>query len=259
MTEKPRVTRPTLERSAPLRTWSTLFAGADSAQPNGGASATGEAGAFGDVVSRSVDLGYRVVDEYIRQAQKTAQRLNDRTYGTEAMTGDLQDLAMRMTQYASDLAAVWIQLVQLGTTGRPGPSPAPPGETASPDVDVAPAQGCGATTGSPEIPSPPPATARVRIEVGATQPTEVAVDIRPDAIGRALIVHDLRTADGRTPRIRAVQFEPATADTPACVRIRVPPRHPPGVYNGMVIDERTSRPAGTVSVTIIGRRPRSRR
>ena len=56
--------------------------------------------------------------------------------------------------------------------------------------------------------------------------------------------------DPDKPRLGEVSFEPGSDDAAACLRIHVPAGHPPGVYNGLLIEEATSRPAGTVSVSI---------
>ena len=256
MSSDDRVKRPQLERNEAIRNWSTLFKrpvadGASTADPESAAPGGSEHVSLNDVVARSVDLGYRVVDEYIRQGQKAAQRINQRSYGAQTMAGDVQDLAMRMTQYASDFAAVWLQLVQLAAAGNGapgGPRARDGAERAAPEATAAaidPAVGPSARGEA----SPPEAT-RVRIEVRSAQPTEVAVDIRPDAARRPLIVHALRAVDPDTPRLNDVSFEPGSDDTPACLRIRVPAGQVPGIYSGLMIDEGTSRPVGTVSVTI---------
>src|SRR4029453_18205911 len=63
-----RVKRPRLDRTRPMRSWSTLLgvpAGTNrtSPAPEGRPQA-------GDVIARSVELGYRVVDDYIREGRK---------------------------------------------------------------------------------------------------------------------------------------------------------------------------------------------
>jgi hypothetical protein len=219
-----RVKRPVLERTQPVRSWSTLFS---APQPDG---------SLNDVVSRSVDLGYRVVDEYIRQGQKAAQRLNDRSYGAQAMAGDAQELAMRMLQYASDFAAVWLEFVQLAAAGN-----AAPGSTATEN---------GAPPAKPEPDTETPADARVRIQVLSTQPNEVSLDIRPDATRLPAVVHALRAVDPDKPRLTDVSFRPPSGEEPACLRIVVPPGQPAGIYSGLIVAEETSRPVGSVSVRI---------
>src|SRR5438477_448898 len=75
-----------------------------------------------------------------------------------------------------------------------------------------------------------------------------SVDLGPDAAGRRLVVHGLRAVDPAKPRLADVSIV-ADGDQ-VTVRVRVPPDVPAAVYNGLIVDEETSRPAGTVSVRI---------
>ena len=252
MSANDRIKRPPLDRLQAIRNWSTLFTGAvpsgDAAGSEAGAPERSESAPLNDVIARSVDLGYRVVDEYVRQGQKAAQRLNQRSYGAQTMAGDVQDLAMRLTQYASDFVGVWLQLVQLAAAGA---SAAP--KTAEPAVPDAPETRPGDAA---DAPAPSQSTGdqatRVRIAVRSAQPVDVTVDIRPESARRAVIVHALRSADPDAPRLDDVRFEPGSDDVAACLSVHVPAGYPPGVYSGLMIDEQTSRPVGTVSVTIAG-------
>jgi hypothetical protein len=261
-TDRPK--RPPPQRTQPIRSWSTLFAvptsDGDAATPDAEAREADigptepQATGLNDVVSRSVDLGYRVIDEYIRQGQKAAQRLNDRSYGTQAMAGDLQDLAMRMTQYASDFAAVWVEFIQRAA-GQNGAAPAPAGgytgpadmAATSPTPATAPA---AAAPGVSAVVSPPSDPTRVRIEILATQPTEVSLDLRPGAAQASLLVHALRAPEADKPRLTEVSVERGVDGEPPRLRIRVPPNQPPGIYSGLIIDASTSLPAGSVTVRI---------
>ena len=151
---------------------------------------------------------------------------------------DFQDLTARMTRYASDLMDVWFQLIELAAAGRapmapPGTGNAQPTETAAGAVE----------------PATPPAT-RVSVEVTSVQPVEVSVDVRPGSAALPLIVHALRAAEADKPRLGDVTLEPAAEPGTLRLRVRIPPDQPPGVYNGLVIDQQTSRPAGTVSVRV---------
>ena len=90
MSSDARIKRPTLERTQPIRQWSTLFEAAGSSaspsDPAQGAEPRREGGsALGDVVSRSVDLGYRVVDEYLRRGQAAAKRVGERSYDVQGI------------------------------------------------------------------------------------------------------------------------------------------------------------------------------
>jgi hypothetical protein len=254
MSANDRIKRPPLDRLQAIRNWSTLFTGAVAAGDDAGAdSGTAErstSAPLNDVIARSVDLGYRVVDEYVRQGQKAAQRLNQRSYGAQTMAGDVQDLAMRLTQYASDFAGVWLQLVQLAAVGTGTPAaPKTPEQGGPLGPDARAADAADAPLASQSTRGAAEAT-RVRIEVRSAQPVDVTVDIRPEAARRALIVHALRSVDPDAARLDDVCFEAGSDEVAARLRVHVPAGHAPGIYSGLLIDEQTSRPVGTVSVTI---------
>ena len=224
-----RIRRPPLDRTEPIRAWSALFG-------------SGPGGSLNDVVSRSVELGYRVIDEYIRQGQRVAERFNDRSYGPETVTGDIQELGARMAQYASDFFGLWLDFVQVVMSGGTlrETSAAEDGARARPA-----APGNGAARRTPEAPAP----TRVRIEVVSLRPAEVSLDLRPEAAGRPLVAQGLRAVDPAKPKLDDVALE-AGPGGELLVRIRVPGDAPPGTYNGVVVDAETSRPLGTLSVRV---------
>jgi hypothetical protein len=205
--------------------------------PDGGAT-------LNDVVLRSVDLGYRVINEYIRQGEKAAKRLNDRTYGMQSMGGDFQDMAAQMARFTSDATALWLDAFQAVSRGGWFMPAAGAGTAATPKARAPqPAMEPGPQTGSEP--------ARVRLQVVSAIPTEVSFDLQPEAAGRPLIVHSLRAVDPESPRLTEVGFRPATDGESASLHVRVPPGQPPGVYNGLIVDERTSRPVGSLSVRVL--------
>jgi hypothetical protein len=150
-----------------------------------------------------------------------------------------------MAQYASDFLGVWFEMLELATAG----SAARRTEKSNGD----------AASVSPPTPAPAPPRAprepsaertRVRIEVVSAKPAEVSLDLVPDAGRASLVVHALRAVDPEKPRLADVVLERGAGGEPLTLRIRVPADQPPGVYNGLIIDEQTNRPAGTVSVRL---------
>jgi hypothetical protein len=234
-----RVKRPKLARTSANRSVSSLLG----LVTGDAGDASGAGGTFGDVVSRSVDLGYRVVEDYIRQGQKTAERMASRTYGQDAFTGDLQELGMRVMRYASEFMAVWFDFMERAAAGGGMPSPAP-GATSP----AAPEPSSDAPSAAPPREA---ARQRVRVEVTSPWPTEVELDLRPGTVGRPLVLQALRAVEPDKPRIDAVSFDGGAAGGTPTVRIRVPPEQPAGVYNALLIDEQTAAPAGTLSVRIV--------
>jgi len=207
-----------------------------------------------EVVAHSVDLGYRVIDEYIRQGQKAAQRFTDRSFSPDSMTGDAQELGARMAQYASDFTALWMEAMQLGANqfgANVGRWPMSPADA------VSAANGPRPATSKPAPPPPDAAKdadsgrTRVRVAVTSPHPTEVLIDLRPIAAGQRLAVHALRAVAEGKPRLTDVSLEQTSADAPLTLRIRVPARQPAGVYNGLIVDEETGKPMGTVSLQVL--------
>jgi hypothetical protein len=218
--DRDRIRRPPLDRTEPIRAWSGMFGG----------------GPLNDVVSRSVELGYRVVDEYIRQGQKAAGRFGSRALGADTLPSDVQDFGVRMMQYTSDVFGLWFEMMNAMMAPLGAPTRPPPARQNG--------NGHRPVERAPDV----AARTRVRVEVVSTRPAEVAVDLRPDAAGRSLVVHGLRAADATLPRLDDVAI--AADGDGVALRIRVPPDLPAGTYNGLVIDDETSAPVGTVSLRV---------
>lgn len=256
---RPRITRPDPERTLPHRGWANLFGAAG--HGDSGAAAPGRTTAdepagerASDTVSRAVELGYRVIDEYVRQGQKAAQRLSSRSWSPESALRDTQDFTARVTRHASDLAALWLDLLDAANvTGswRTAP-PTAPQEARTTGSDAATANGSDAGAAAPAAAAPVAGRTRIAVEIASERPAEVTVDLRSEDTTRALVVHSLRAVEPEKPRITGVAFAPATAHAPARLVIHVPPGQPAGTYNALVIDEQTSRPAGSVSVRLGG-------
>lgn len=228
--ERPK--RPSLPRTNPIRTWASLFGGPPPAAADGNAPAAGAPVDLGAVIARSVELAYRVMDDYVQQGQRAAERIAGRAYGPDAWVTDAQDVSARVARYASDVMGLWLDAFDGVRTGPPVPSPA-----AAPAVNGA----------RPPEPGGPP---WLVIEVLATQPAAVTLDLRPTAGTGPLIVHALRDAEVEKPPLRDVAVEPATGDGPSRVRVRVPAGQPAGTYHGLIVDEATNRPVGSVSVRL---------
>lgn len=252
MSADERIKRPPLERTAPIRRWPTLFGMPTedaSAEGRGGADRERDLGAdgrprLGDTVQRAVELGYRVFDDQIRKGQEAAARIGRRDYGPAAMQTDLQDLAMRWVQYASDLTGVWLEMMQVAV-GAAAEQPRPRGASSVDSPSVAPMTGkhAPATTSMSE-------PRKLRVRVASSRPTSVLLDVAPEA-QPPFEVLALRTPTGDvlpTPRL-----EP-TEDGSLLVDLAVPNESPAGTYFGVVVRldgvGRAPVAAGTLAVTV---------
>jgi hypothetical protein len=263
MSNDERIRRPKPDRAAPVRNWSTLFEAPSTSEEDTG---TGERASrpersapdFEDAVTRSVELGYRVVDEYIRQGQQAARRISDRSYGWASMANDLPDLAARFGQHASDLIAVWLELMQSAAAGsagrmredaglaaRPGPHPS------APAAGGRAAHVAGTSWESDRGPRSmqSPELTRVQIALDAQQAAEVSLDLRAGIEGRSILVQTLRSASPGKPRLHATMEGP-DADGGPRIRIAIPQHTPEGLYTACILDEETNVPVGTLNVRI---------
>jgi len=237
-----RKTRPALDRTRPDRSWSPLLgAGTDAeAIPDGRKQPR-----LQDAISRSVDVGYRVVDDYIKQGQRAAQRLSEGKLTAEVMASEVQDLSGRIARYASDFFGAWVELLELATAGS------------------AARQAAATTTESPSATSQPPpsrsTSERLQVEVAASRPVEVSLDLRPERVTGTLRPHALRSTDPRKPRLTDLTIHPSDGGGAPVLRIGIPDAQPAGTYEGLLIDEATNRPVGSVRVVLRAAPARARR
>src|SRR4030095_690583 len=96
-----RRTRPSLDRTKPVRSWSAALGTPGIApQPSTAPEEAKPRPRLEDAVSKSVELGYRVVDDYIQQGQRAAQRLSEGKLTAEVLTSEVNDLGGRIARYA---------------------------------------------------------------------------------------------------------------------------------------------------------------
>lgn len=246
MSDGERVKRPRLERSAPIRGWSGLLRapGTDAHGPAGGE----EGPRADDIIVRSVELGYRVIDDYIKRGQTAARRMQHGTYGAGDMARDVQGVASQLVRSATDLAGAWAEFFALTTRDANGAAPrngspvdAAAGDTAtSAPADASPIPAADSVAAAPPL--------RIRLAVAASRPVETALDLRPVPSDHTLVVHALRGPGAA--KISDVRVE--AADGSALIRVGVPADQPAGVYTGLVFDDSTNLPAGEISVVVPG-------
>ena len=285
--------RPPLERDRPIRTWSTLFRppdrvapgsadgrpagdGSSAARPSPGPSLADAVG-FGGPLADTVEKGYRVIDEYIRQGQTFAQGFSPTSWmnpGQQAAPADMQQLAQRVMQYGWDFAGLWFEMwtkMAGSSSGWPAPfgsaAGAPPGAPSGTPPTGWP---FGTPPPGPFGPFPKPSAepvrtqngnatahpqdqvekaARMAVSVASKRPTTTTLDLRPGPT-KSLVVHALRAEGTSAPPIREVTMECSPDQDSVIVKVAVPPDQPAGIYNAMIIDSESNLPRGTLSLTI---------
>lgn len=242
-----RVRRPEPIRTRPARGgWLDLF-GAPGASPRSDSTPPDhdDAQSPGETpLTRAVELGYRVVDDYIRQGQNAARLVAQRAYGPQALQQDAQHLMTRMFEYTSEFSAMWFDFIGTAATGWPAAgvdraasAPAPPPRAAA-----------GDSTSSAATASEKYSTISVYVETD--RPVTLRTGLRPIADGVSLRVQALRAASPDLPLLDDLAVSRAGAGAPVVVRIGIPRDHPPGTYGGVIVDDATNVPVGTIQVRI---------
>jgi hypothetical protein len=255
-----RIKKPELERSRPIRTFDGLFGRSRPQGASGGNASRGDGSPGGSTVTNAVDLGYRIIDEYMRQGQAFARSAWSPGPAGDPLDVEPQQLAERMYQYASDFAGTWVEYVQAMMARAPSPF-APPGPTAPPppganiggfDIghDDSSPQGSVAREPRTDEETGRPTAPRVSIDLASKRRTEITVDLRPGFARTPMFAHDLRARDSSIPRISGIAVNVDPSEDVVTIRIRVPDDQPPAVYSGLLVDEATNLPRGTVSIRI---------
>ncbi len=248
-----RVKRPKLERDRPDRKWPTLFG---AAAGNGAAPAAETASAVGKegeraALSDTVDLGYRVIDDYLKQGRQAAQAFGPSSWMRGAVTGspagsaeEIQQMAQRVMQYGWDFAGMWFEMwSKMGATGA---WPMPPGGRGPGFPGAPPPNGAAAERGSDADASEPET---VVVSVDSLQPTTTSAQLRPGPNGE-LTIHALRADGHDAAPIKKVSIERSEEDGGFLVKVVVPAKQAPGKYSAPIVDTATNLPRGTLLVRV---------
>ncbi len=239
-----RVRREPPERTEPNRNWSTLFRGADARDDamddmnSHGEAETPNKRPVEGVAAEAVVLGYKVIEEQIRQGRKIADQIAGRMSGGDSnKSGDVPPALLdRMMTFYTDLGALWFEMIEsvaaniastdlTGALGVTRPNGRPP------------ANGTGSS---------------LPLEIRSSRPVDVKinVDLGKLAPGGAPTVLELRTLDPHTEAIRDIRFDERNDDWSPILRIRVADDQPAGTYSGVVIDSSTNEPIGTLCLRV---------
>ena len=202
-------------------------------------------------VAHGVELGYRVIDQYVRQGQRAAERLNPRDEGrgrdSDASAGDLRDdleeLAERLLRFTTSLIPQRTEVEGVLAWGRdflrgllsqwaPNLSDDVANDGALPDGDRN------------------PGDSNLSVEVVSSRPIRVTLDLRAHSGRVALMGEGMRAADSGSPPLGDVTFVDADGDDCLVVRIRVADDQPAGTYTGVVTDAQSGEHCGTLSVRV---------
>jgi hypothetical protein len=237
-TKGKRLHRPEPKRTEPIRNPSGYFregtdgfhGKVDESNPNG---STNEA------VNHGVNLGYKVIDEYLKQGQRTAEQIR-KTVEESFSLGDGPDgLVGGLLRLSKDLAEVYLAAMtpiirkanqDATTAGHTTPSSSAAGMHGVKDAGTK--------------------TVAIAVRVDSRRRTKVTVQLYGSTDVRSLTVYPLRTANGNQPALTKVSFAMDEALGVATLDVYIPDKQPIGQYAGVVINQNTQQPTGMVSVHI---------
>jgi hypothetical protein len=246
-----RLKMPQPKRTGPIRSVDGLFGPPRPPSDNGPPQAGSVRESASSTVSRGVELGYRVIGEYMRQGEAFARSNGSRPPEGDPASSDPRKLTERMVEHASELATAWLEFVQTTLVGVPPAGSRGDAGAHDPGAFDLGGPPSPATASSPRtVPQAPSPPRRISIEIASKRRAEVTVDLHPEAGVAPIVAHDLRARDPELPRIRGVTIGPSGTSDRVLVRIAVPDDQPAATYTGLVVDDATNLPRGSVSVRV---------
>lgn len=203
-----------------------------------------DAGKTDYAVAHGVELGYRVIDRYVRQGQRAAERLNSGGHGnasdcdSDASVGDLrenlEELVERLLRLTVSLIPQRTEVEEVLGWGRDFVRGLLRQWIPNPSGDGAPADG----------------NKHVSVEVSSSRPIRVTLDLRARTNRLTLMGQGLRAVNSQAQLLGGVAFVDSDEDDCPVVRIRVADDQPTGNYTGVVTDAQSGEPCGTLSVRV---------
>jgi hypothetical protein len=213
---------PTPARTRPIRSFEGVFN-----ERRAREAARGAPAAPGGVMARGVEAGYKIIEEYVRQGQDLARAFMPDRKDAGSPSRALTD---RLVRSASDFAGLLSEFLQGISTDRASP---PSGAQDPGDFGIEKA----------DAPS-------LSLAVTGNSRADVRVDLHPEAWRSALVVQELRAADGDAPSLRRVQLKTIPDERRVSIRINIPARQPAGVYSGPIVTSADGTERGRMVVTV---------
>lgn len=253
--------KPLPEARGPNRAWSGAWSGSGGTEPGPTAARSGRSTSSskrdGDKgtngVSDGVALGYRVIQEYLRQGERVARSFWS-PGSDDADRYDPARLVDRALRSAQDLAGAFSEMVRVLAKNAPlprdGASPGgfdfePPRSAKTRGRGEASETARGRSRPDDGRPSP-----TVALSVRSRRPVKVALQLDEAAAGGVFQVPPLTRSGAGAARLRGISIASGPGGKGLAINLEVPPRVAKGRYQGLVLDARTSRPVGFLSVDV---------
>jgi hypothetical protein len=192
---------------------------------------------------------YRLVDEYLRQGQKMAENVWLPSGGSGSSFDAGLGAPGRFMRAMGDMTLAWVEVMQQFTNGAAPAREAPVGSAGAFKVNQAPAP---ATAPSPSVAAPNAAerAAELTVRVQASGRVEVSVQLGELSNAAHLAPTELRSFTDHVEPIRGVSLIVTPGAAPV-LQIVVPDGQPAGTYNGLLLEAKSQKPRGTVSLSVL--------
>ncbi|MGI9265381.1 MAG: hypothetical protein ACR2QU_10645 [Gammaproteobacteria bacterium] len=214
----------------------------DKSSQNG--SGAGNTEPLDSVVSRAVELGYKVIEEQIRQGQQIAGQVASGNVDPSVINGNVSEIGDRVLRFYSDMGALWFEMIESvlrnPAMGEMFSNFVPGGD----QVNGSAHNGAGraAANGRSNIP----------VEIVSREPTgaRVSVELGGGCDFESMVAQPLCTRDADSRPIDGVHFTPPRDGWPPSIRVTIPEGQAPGTYSGLILSAITDEPVGTLCVHI---------
>ncbi len=217
-------------------------------------------------ISGMVRQSSAFIEEQIRAGQAAAERLRDGIANSKELNTDINALVEHLVATTKDVGTTWLELLSiivraLGTQPSNGGGSNGGGKPHTPPGPGATVTQSGKSAGATTFSSMTPAESSVvgvapRIVVNGPNVKSVALDLRPPSLQFVPLVQQLtagdrdRSAKAKSARSIDAKFSRSPEAAGIILTVNVPGGIAPGTYTGAVVDSKTNKAGGTLSVTV---------
>lgn len=236
-----RLRRPEPQRTGPIRNATGYFRDSHSWGEEEHPAWREPSDVLDDVITQGVNLGYRVIDEHLRQGRSAAAKLRSGAEEPIPDGSDMEELLARVQRVYKDIGSLCFDAFDVLAR-----SPALLRWLAGNEQQYARASSPHA---APQ-PTAPAAGAGMAVEVASNRRVLINLQLPPQTDAYVPAVHALHAGDPECPPLTAIAFRVDPASGAAILEVNVPDQQPPALYSGVVVDRATNEPKGTLSVRV---------
>jgi len=245
-----RLRRPDPARTGPIRNATTYFRDsrswndrtADSPREDTDRPAQDSPDTMDDVVTRGVKLGYKVIEDYLRQGQRSAERFREALQKGGSKEGKGEEAVEGLMRLYKDMTDLWVDAIGVILKSPPFLSWLNGAEQHN---------GAAAPSREREAWSINGAEGALAIEIVSKRRTQVTLDLRPHPQRYIPLVYALHAPNPKIPPLTKMVFRLDKKRKGPILQLKIPSDQPAALYTGVVIDKHTHEPRGTLCVRVL--------